>query len=159
MINIELRDVHVGQAIKKRFEELDMTKTDFGRLIGVPQQHINRIFERDTMETKKLAKICQALEYNFFALFCDFPTSVNAYLAAVALGNGVASNNIGDAALLSQIELYKERVDGLKENNSSLKDQIATLKDTVAQLKSQLRDKDELIAIYKERDTTKSNKN
>lgn len=157
MINIELKNVHVGQAIKKRFDELEMTKTEFGRLIGVPQQHINRIFERETMETKKLSKICQALEFNFFALFCDFPTSVNAYLAAVALGNGDANNNIGDAALLSQIDLYKERVEGLKENKSSLKDQIATLKDTVAQLKSQLKDKDELIAIYKEKDKNKLN--
>ncbi len=151
MFNIQLKDVHVGQAIKKRYEATGMTKTEFGRLIGVPQQHINRIFERDTMETKKLAKICQALDYNFFALFCEFPTNVNAYLAAVALGNGDANNNIGDAAVLAEIELYKERVDGLKENKSTLKDQISTLKDTVEQLKSQLRDKDELIAIYKER--------
>lgn len=155
MFNIQLKDVHVGQAIKKRYEATGMTKTEFGRLIGVPQQHINRIFERDTMETKKLAKICQALDYNFFALFCEFPTNVNAYLAAVALGNGDANNNIGDAALLAQLELYKERVDGLKENKSTLKDQIATLKDTVEQLKSQLQDKDELIAIYKEKGTNK----
>ncbi|WP_274946345.1 helix-turn-helix transcriptional regulator [Paramuribaculum intestinale] len=151
MFNIQLKDVHVGQAIKKRYEATGMTKTEFGRLIGVPQQHINRIFERDTMETKKLAKICQALDYNFFALFCEFPTNVNAYLAAVALGNGDANNNIGEAAVLAEIELYKERVGGLKENTSTLKDQISTLKDTVEQLKSQLRDKDELIAIYKER--------
>jgi len=151
MFNIQLKDVHVGQAIKKRYEATGMTKTEFGRLIGVPQQHINRIFERDTMETKKLAKICQALDYNFFALFCEFPTNVNAYLAAVALGNGDANNNIGEAAVLAEIELYKERVGGLKENTSTLKDQISTLKDTVEQLKSKLRDKDELIAIYKER--------
>ena len=151
MFNIQLKDVHVGQAIKKRYEATGMTKTEFGRLIGVPQQHINRIFERDTMETKKLAKICQALDYNFFALFCEFPTNVNAYLAAVALGNGDANNNIGEAAVLAEIELYKERVGGVKENTSTLKDQISTLKDTVEQLKSQLRDKDELIAIYKER--------
>ena len=57
----------------------------------------------------------------------------------------------GEAAVLAEIELYKERVGGLKENTSTLKDQISTLKDTVEQLKSQLRDKDELIAIYKER--------
>ena len=151
MFNIQLTDVHVGQAIKKRYEATGMTKTEFGRLIGVPQQHINRIFERDTMETQTLAKICQALDYNFFALFCEFPTNVNAYLAAVALGNGDANNNIGEAAVLAEIELYKERVGGLKENTSTLKDQISTLKDTVEQLKSQLRDKDELIAIYKER--------
>lgn len=121
MFNIQLKDVHVGQAIKKRYEATGMTKTEFGRLIGVPQQHINRIFERDTMETKKLAKICQALDYNFFALFCEFPTNVNAYLAAVALGNGDANNNIGEAAVLAEIELYKEESVVLKRIHLLLK--------------------------------------
>ena len=83
MINIELKEVHVGQAIKHRIEELGLTKSEFGRLIGVPQQHINRLLERGTMETKKLCKVSQALDFNFFALFCTFPTSVNAYLATV----------------------------------------------------------------------------
>ena len=143
MFNIQLKDVHVGQAIKKRYEATGMTKTEFGRLIGVPQQHINRIFERDTMETKKLAKICQALDYNFFALFCEFPTNVNAYLAAVALGNGDANNNIGEAAILSEIEKLKGDVKRYEENNALLREQIQTLR-------SNLADKDELIAVYKE---------
>ena len=100
MINVELKSVHVGREIAKRLDELNMTKTEFGKLIGVQQQHVNRILERDTMETKKLYKVCQVLEMNFFALFCKFPTNVNAYLAAVVLGNGDANNNIGEAAIL-----------------------------------------------------------
>lgn len=35
MINVELKPVHVGQEIAKRLDELNMTKTEFGRLIGV----------------------------------------------------------------------------------------------------------------------------
>lgn len=156
MINIALKEVHVGQAISKRLEEMKITKTEFGRRIGVPQQHINRLLERDTMETKRLIKVCQALEYNFFALFCEFPTSVNAYLAAVALGDGDANNNIGDTSLLAQTEVYKERGTGLTENNANLKDQIGTLKDqistlkeTIVMLKSQLQDKEEIIKMMK----------
>lgn len=150
MINIALKEVHIGQAIKKRIEELGMTKSEFGRLIGVPQQHINRILERDTMETKKLIKVCRALEFNFFALFCEFPTSVNAYLAAVALG-GNATYSVGDASLLAQVEASKVKADGLQENTSLLREQIAILKDQVEGLKKQLEDKDEIITLYKER--------
>ncbi len=150
MINIELKEVHIGQAIKKRIDELGMTKSEFGRLIGVPQQHINRILERDTMETKKLIKVSQALDFNFFALYCEFPTSVNAYLAAVALG-GNASYSVGDASLLAQMEASKVKADGLQENSSLLKEQIAILKDQVEGLKKQLDDKDEIINLYKER--------
>ncbi len=150
MINIELKEVHVGQAIKKRIDELGMTKSEFGRLIGVPQQHINRILERDTMETKKLIKVCQALEFNFFALFCEFPTSINAYLAAVALG-GNATYSVGDASLLAQMEANKVKADGLQENSTLLREQIAILRDQVEGLKKQLDDKDAIINLYKER--------
>lgn len=143
MINIELKSVHVGQEIAKRLDELNMTKTEFGRLIGVQQQHVNRILERDTMETKKLYRVCQVLDMNFFALFCKFPTSVNAYLAAVVLGDGEAMNNIGDAAILSEIEKLKSDVRRFKESNDLLKDQIDLLKNNMS-------DKDELIALYKE---------
>ena len=144
MINVELKEVHVGQEIKKRIDELNMSKTEFGRLIGVQQQHVNRILERDTMETKKLYKVCQVLDMNLFALFCKFTTNVNAYLAAVALGNGDANNNIGEAAILAQIEKLKGDIARLEESNSLLKDQVSTLK-------GQLADKDEIIALYKER--------
>ena len=143
MINVELKSVHVGREIAKRLDELNMTKTEFGKLIGVQQQHVNRILERDTMETKKLYKVCQVLEMNFFSLFCQFPTNVNAYLAAVVLGNGDANNNIGEAAILSEIEKLKSDVKHYEESNALLREQIQTLRDNLA-------DKDELIQVYKQ---------
>lgn len=149
MINVELKSVHVGQEIAKRLDELNMTKTEFGKLIGVQQQHVNRILERDTMETKKLYKVCQVLDINFFALFCRFPTSVNAYLAAVVLGDGDANNNIGEAAILSEIEKLKSDVRCYEENNALLREQIQTLRNNLA-------DKDELIAVYKEQKQSKN---
>ncbi len=96
------------------------------------------------METKKLIKVCRALEYNFFALFCQFPTNVNAYLAAVALGDGDANNNIGDTTLLAQLEVAKAKIEGLTAHN-------ATLKDQVEQLKSQLADKDAIIQLTRDK--------
>ena len=133
----------MGREIARRLDELNMTKTEFGKLIGVQQQHVNRILERDTMETKKLYKVCQVLEMNFFALFCKFPTNVNAYLAAVVLGNGDANNNIGEAAILSEIEKLKSDVKHYEESNALLREQIQTLRDNLA-------DKDELIQVYKQ---------
>ena len=143
MINVGLKSFHVGREIAKRLDELNMTKTEFGKLIGVQQQHVNRILERDTMETKKLYKVCQVLEMNFFALFCKFSTNVNAYLAAVVLGNGDANNNIGEAAILSEIEKLKSDVKHYEESNALLREQIQTLRDNLA-------DKDELIQVYKQ---------
>ena len=149
MFNIELKEVHIGKAIKERLEELKMTKTEFGRLIGVPQQHVNRIFERETIETKKLIKICRALDFNFFALFCKFPTNISAYLSADALGNGDANNNLGETAVLSQLEVMKVKLEKAEGTEKDLRDQISGLKDNVEQLKSNLQDKDEIINLLK----------
>lgn len=151
MFNIELKEVHIGLAIDKRREELNMSKSEFGRLLKVPQQHVNRIFEKESIDTAKLIKICRVLDFNFFALYCEFPDNVYAFMAAVAMGNGDALNCIGDAALASQIEQLNFKLSSMEENRDTLKDQIAVLKDQVEQLKSQLSDKDELINIYKQR--------
>lgn len=144
MQNAELKKVHIGAEIKKRMEELNMTKTEFGSQIGVQQQHINKLLERDYIDTKKLYRICEVLDFNFFALYCSFPTSVNAYLAAVTLGDGAVTNNIGEAAVLAHIEKMKAENEGLHRSEQLLADQVE-------QLKSQLADKDEIIRLYKEK--------
>ncbi|MBD5236323.1 MAG: helix-turn-helix transcriptional regulator [Bacteroidales bacterium] len=143
MFNLPIHNIHVGQAIKKRLEELKMTKSDFAKAIGTPQQHINRILERDTMETKKLVKICQVLDFNFFTLFCEAETPVQAFLAAVAMGDGNAQNYIGDATLATQVESLsiklaaKDEVLKSKEELILSKDeQIQMLKEQIQSLKS-----------------------
>ena len=49
----DIKHVHVGQAIDKRRNELGLSKSELGRKIGVPQQHINRILERETIKLLK----------------------------------------------------------------------------------------------------------
>lgn len=144
MQNAELRRIHIGNEIKKRMEALNMTKTEFGNQVGIQPQHINKLLERDYIDTKKLYRICEVLDFNFFALYCEFPTNVNAYLAAVALGDGDANNNIGEAAVLANIEKMKAECEGLRRSEQLLTDQIE-------QLKSHLADKDEIIRLYKEK--------
>ncbi len=150
-MNVELKDIHIGKAIKKRLDELEMKKTEFGRLIDTPQQHVNRIFDRDTIETKKLVRICKALDYNFFALFCAFPTQISAYLSAIAMGDGDANNLIGDTAVLSQLEVYKVKMDASTTTEADLRDQIEVLKKNIEQLTANLRDKDEIINLLKKK--------
>ena len=100
----DIKHVHVGQAIDKRRNELGLSKSELGRKIGVPQQHVNRILERETMETSRLIKVSEALDFNFFSLFCPRQHHISAHLAAVAL-DGNANNLIGDAELAVQLSL------------------------------------------------------
>jgi transcriptional regulator with XRE-family HTH domain len=146
-MNIELKEVHVGEEIKKRLEFLHMTKTEFGRRIGVPQQHINRILERDTMETRKLLKVCRVLDENFFAMFCQFNiTNITSTLSALAVNSAGANvnNAIGDAIAAQQLQSALDKIETLKND-------ITRLEDANRQLKSQLDDKNELIEVYKNR--------
>lgn len=62
MINDYLCNRNIGKAIKGRLDAFKMTKAEFSRLIGVCQQLVNRIFDRDTIETKELVKISRAVE-------------------------------------------------------------------------------------------------
>lgn len=132
---IALKKVHIGQVIKEEFDKANMSKSEFARKIGIPQQHINKLFDKESIDTDRLAKICEILNYNFFALYCEFPTQVSAYLSAVAMGNGDAKNCIGDTALLSQLEMLKVELSAAQKTESDLRDQINSHKDTIAQLK------------------------
>lgn len=151
-MDIDVKPVHIGQAIDKRRLELGLSKSEFGRKIGVPQQHVNRILERETMETTKLIKLCQALDFNFFALFCSMSHQISAYLAAVTL-NGNAHNTIGDNELAAQLSKEQAVVESQKETIRLLKEQLDNLNTQINRLDSNLKDKDEIIRLLKERNS------
>ena len=121
-----------------------------GDKIGVPQQHINRILERETMETSRLIKVSEALDFNFFSLFCPRQHNISAHLAAVAL-DGNANNLIGDAELAVQLSSEKKETENLRETIKLLKEQIESLNSQILRLDSNLKDKDIIIELLKER--------
>ncbi len=149
-MKLGIQQVHVGQAIDKRRIELGLSKSEFGRKIGVPQQHVNRILERETMETVRLVKVCEALDFNFFALFSPMQNQISAYLAAVTL-DGDAHNNIGDPALAAQLTKEQSTVESQNETIKLLREQIESLNAQIIRLDSNLKDKDAIIELLKER--------
>ena len=44
-MEVAVKSVHIGEAIEKRRLELDISKSELGRRIGVCQQHVNRILK------------------------------------------------------------------------------------------------------------------
>ena len=144
----DIKHVHVGQAIDNRRNELGLSKSELGRKIGVPQQHVNRILERETMETSRLIKVSEALDFNFFSLFCPKQHNISAHLAAVALE--------GHANLLSVRPVIspsseKKETENLRETIKLLKEQIESLNSQILRLDSNLKDKDIIIELLKER--------
>ena len=142
-MDIDIKNVHIGEAIEKRRNELGLSKSELGRKIGVPQQHVNRILERETMETKRLIKVSEALGFNFFTLFCPVQHQISAYLAAVTLD--------GNAQLASQLAKAQTEIESQRGTIALLKEQVDSLNAQINRLDSNLKDKDAIIELLKER--------
>ena len=112
-MNIER--VNIGLSIEQKLNELGMSKSEFGRKIGVPQQNVNRILDKTSIDTDKLATISEALGYNFFKEYTDdlSDTSMEVSLAGnnnQVNGNGAHNNINGDVSAA----IWDERVKSLE---------------------------------------------
>lgn len=112
-MNIER--VNIGLSIEQKLNELGMSKSEFGRKIGVPQQNVNRILDKTSIDTDKLATISEALGYNFFKEYTDdlSDTSMEVSLAGnnnQINGNGAHNNINGDVSAA----IWEERVKSLE---------------------------------------------
>ncbi len=127
-------NVNIGLAIEQRMNELNLTKSELGRRIGVPQQNVNRILNKPDIDTDKLTRICKALDFNFFTLYCD-----DAAASSTAVINSANSNAAGrdvsiihqasseEAALLRRLcDEKDERIKELKERIEELKQMLHT---------------------------------
>lgn len=102
------------------------------------------------METSRLIKVSEALDFNFFSLFCPRQHHISAHLAAVSL-DGNANNLIGDAELAVQLSSEKKETENLRETIKLLKEQIESLNSQILRIDSNLKDKDIIIELLKER--------
>lgn len=109
---MKLEKVNIGLSIEQKLNELGISKSEFGRRIGIPQQNVNRILEKPNIDTEKLVAISEALGYNFFS---DYSSE---YHKAVASGDGavaVNGNNNSNVVAGCDAALLQERIKHLEE--------------------------------------------
>ena len=68
-----MEEIHIGERIKQRAEELRIGTTERGKIIGVTKQGIYRIHRQKTINTGRLQQLCVALDFDFFALYVKSP--------------------------------------------------------------------------------------
>ena len=61
--------VHIGKLIRKRLDEVGMTKTEFARRINKSAQNVYDIFERTSIDTDLLQTISETLDHDFFKYY------------------------------------------------------------------------------------------
>lgn len=143
----EPKDIHIGHAIEKRRQELRMTKSELARRIGIPQQHINRMLERDTMETKRLVKVSEALDFNFFGIFCSNIQETSSFLSVFSSLQKKEPGLAGTVQLAKELTGEKNKNELLEQQVKDLKDRIEDLKGQISRLDNNLRDKDTIIRL------------
>lgn len=131
---MKINKVNIGLTIEQRLNELNMSKAEFGRLIGIPQQNVNRILTRVSIDTDKLIEISEALQYNFFKEYFDDSAIISADRGGIAAGGNInSSTTMGDGARSTITNNYGETC-----NNGEPSPIVQTLTESVATLTREL---------------------
>lgn len=112
------RNVNVGLAIEQRINELGITKSEFGRRIGIPNQNVNRILSKPSIDSDKLVEVCDALDYDFFKLFSSSVENKKTSLLNVEKVKTMLNNKgMGEVKLASVLGISKKDVESIFEGN------------------------------------------
>lgn len=122
--------VHIGQEIKKRLDDSKMTQKEFGFKIGVPQSNLNRIFNKESIETAKLIKISEVLDFNFFNLYTQNQDTTITTKGdfSPATKDSEFTMIVGDAVLAERIKAKDAIIAEKDERIKELKERIEELK-------------------------------
>ncbi|MCM1067074.1 MAG: XRE family transcriptional regulator [Muribaculaceae bacterium] len=60
-------NIHIGLQIRHELRRRERTVAWFARKICCTRTHAYKIFEKDNIDIKLLARICQVLDHDFFA--------------------------------------------------------------------------------------------
>ena len=61
--------IHIGKEIRMRVKRKGIKAETLAKLLNVSIPNIYKIYERQSMDTGLLSRICQVVDYNFFTLY------------------------------------------------------------------------------------------
>lgn len=64
-----MEDLHIGTEIRKRAKKKGMRTETMAKLLNVSTPNVYKIFERKSMDTDLLARVCEVLDFNFFTFY------------------------------------------------------------------------------------------
>lgn len=112
------KSINVGLAIEQRINELGITKSEFGRRIGIPNQNVNRILTKPSIDSDKLVEVGNALDYDFFKLFSSSVASEKTSLLNVEKLKLLLSNKgVGVVELASALGITRTEVEEILDGN------------------------------------------
>ena len=125
---MSIEKVDIGESIEQKLNELGISKSEFGRKIGIPQQNVNRILSKSSIDTDKLVAISEALDFNFFDCYHSNKS------------NGVTADN-GGVAVAGNSTAHHFTTNSSVETDAVLQERIKSLEALLAE-------KERLIKVY-----------
>ncbi len=129
---MKIEKVNIGLTIEQKMNELDISKSELSRRIGIANQNVNRILERSNIDTDKLVAISEALDFNFFTCFCAVDESGAAIAdnGAVAVAGGATAHHIPTNATNAGDVMLQQKVASLEALLAEKERLITVLLDT-----------------------------
>lgn len=129
---MKIKKVNIGLIIEQKMNELDISKSELSRRIGIANQNVNRILERSNIDTDKLVTISEALDFNFFTCFCAVDESGAAIAdnGAVAVAGGATAHHITTNATSAGDVMLQQKVEALEALLAEKERLITVLLDT-----------------------------
>lgn len=127
------KDVHIGLAIEQRMNELGLNKSQLALRIGFSNQYINKLFNKDGIDTSRLISISEALDYDFFSLYRPIEGDATpvTHIVKTKGDNSPATMN-GDVNVAAPQPILNERIEALEkiieEKNKLLDEKERTIK-------------------------------
>ena len=64
-------DFNIGEMVKKQLRIKKISQEQLSVMLGIPKTNTNRLLGNSSIDTDKLNKICEAIDYNFYAEICN----------------------------------------------------------------------------------------
>lgn len=62
-------DLHIGNVIAARIQEIGMTKAEFGRRISTSRQNVNTVLRKESLDGHQLFMVSMVLGIDLFAFY------------------------------------------------------------------------------------------
>lgn len=128
----------IGEIIRQKIREDGRTAKEICDAVDMSRGNLDKIYHKDSLATDLLAKFCEVLKYDFFV-------HVNPY--KYNSQNRDYSTGEPEHGYMSEaLELR-----AVKDKLRALERELTFLDQSIADLKSNLRDKDEIISLQKDK--------
>jgi DNA-binding Xre family transcriptional regulator len=75
---MKIAKVHIGEIIENKVNEKKIKFSEFSKMLGIKRQNVHKtVFDKSSLDTDFLAKICSALDFNFFAFYAVIDNGCN----------------------------------------------------------------------------------